>query len=149
MKEDKVKEYSRRISQCTKTELVVITDEIIITYLNEAKELFAQGNMKEFCFSVKKAGQFIDELSGSLDMKYQVSMELMSLYVYVKKIVLQAEIRKQMDRLEEVIRIMEQLKRAFEEVAKQDTSGKMIEGSKKVYAGLTYGPGSKLNEVVY
>lgn len=38
------------------------------------------------------------------------------------------------------------MKESFEEIAKQDTSGPVMENSQQVYAGLTYGKGS-LNEV--
>lgn len=41
---------------------------------------------------------------------------------------------------------MESLHSAFEEVAKQDTSGAVMQNTQQVYAGLTYGKG-KLNEV--
>ena len=41
---------------------------------------------------------------------------------------------------------MEKLRKSFEEVAKQDTSGSVVQNSQKVYAGLTYGKGT-LNEV--
>ena len=43
--------------------------------------------------------------------------------------------------------VMTKLKEAFEEVAKQDTSGPLMENTQQVYAGLTYGKGS-LNEVL-
>ena len=50
--------------------------------------------------------------------------------------------------LKETQKVMERLKLSFSEVSKKDHSGSVIEGSQKVYAGLTYGPGSRLNETV-
>lgn len=149
MNDEKIKEYSRRITQCTRTELVVITDEIIISYLEEARECFEKKDIEKFRFALKKAGQFMDDLSSNLDMKYGISMDLISLYIYMKKIIIQSGIRKQWEKLDEVINMMTQLKEAFMQVAQSDTKGQVMEGAKKVYAGLTYGPGSNLNEVVF
>lgn len=149
MTDEKLKEFSLKISQSTKTGLVVVTDEIIIHYIELAQEAFERNDMDDFRFQLKKARQFVDELSSALDMRFGISYELQRLYSFVRKTLILAECKEQQDGLMECIRMMEKLKGAFECVAKSDNSPKVMEGSQKVYAGLTYGPGSNLNEYVF
>lgn len=148
MTREQIKEFSLRISQCSRTELVVITDEIIIAYIQEAEKSFENGDREDFLFQLKKARQFVDELCSALDMRLELSFQLMRLYSYVRDCLVKAGIKNTKENLPDAIKVMQELKKAFTEVAKTDHSGKVIENSQKVYAGLTYGPGSKLNEVV-
>lgn len=149
MTEEKKKEFSMRIAQCTKTELVVITEEIIICYIQDAKKRFEEGDIEGFRSEIKKAQQFVDQLSSALDMRFPISYELLSLYNYIRKCFMLASVRKETVRLDEAEKIVDELRKAFEDVAKKDTSGSVMENSQKVYAGLTYGPGSNLNEIVF
>lgn len=148
MTEEKIKEFSLRISQCSRTELVVITDEIVIDYLKDAKKAYQSESREPFLFVLKKARQFIDVLSSALDMRFEISYDLINLYNYVKRCIIQADARYTDEHLDEIISIMENLRDAFVQVAKNDHSGSVVTNSQKVYAGLTYGPGSKLNEVI-
>lgn len=148
MTREQIKDFSLRISQCSRTELVVITDEIIISYIEEAEKALDSGNRETFLFQLKKARQFIDELCSALDMRFELSFQLMNLYSYVRDCLIKAGIRNTKESLADAVKVIQGLKEAFAEVAKTDHSGKVIENSQKVYAGLTYGPGSKLNEVV-
>lgn len=148
MTREQIKEFSLRISQCSRTELVVITDEIVVAYIRAAQAALQKEDREDFLFQLKKAGQFIDELCTALDMRFDLSYQLINLYSYVKRCLIQSGIRNTGDELDGAVKVMEGLRDAFREVAKTDHSGKVIENSQKVYAGLTYGPGSKLNEVV-
>lgn len=148
MTEEKKKEFTLRVSQCNRTELVSITDEIIIEYLREAKEREQQKQLDEMRFCLKKAGQFLDDLISALDMRFPVATELLNLYLYMKKCLLQADIHGCEDRLEPVVEMLKELQAAFLEVSKSDNGGNVMEQSEKVYAGLTYGKNSHLNEIV-
>lgn len=148
MTDEKLKEFSLRISQCSKTEMVVITDEIVIEYLKGACQAWEEKDREEFLFQLKKAGQFVDQLCSALDMRYEISYQLIRLYTYMKRCMIQAGSRNTTEQLPAVIEILEKLRDAFAEVAQNDHSGSVVNSSRKVYAGLTYGPGSKLNEVV-
>lgn len=149
MTPEQIKDFSLRISQCNRTELIVIMDEIIIAYIKGAQDGLMQGEKETFRFQLEKARQFLDELSSSLDMRFEISHELSSLYSYVRKSLILASAKENGENLAQCISIMERLREAFEQVTKNDQSGKMIQGSQKVYAGLTYGPGSNLNEIVF
>lgn len=75
-----IKTYSYRISQATRSQLVVITYDIVIDYLSEAVQK-DDGGFKE---SLHMAMRGIDQLITGLDMKYDVSVQLYQLYNYMK-----------------------------------------------------------------
>ena len=149
MTEEKIREFSLRISQTSRTGLVAITDEIIITYIEDAKKALGENDKEAFLFNIGKAKQFVDDLSSSLDMRFEISYELQRLYSFIRGRLIIAEGRENAEYLDVCIEMLEKLKSAFEKVAQSDHSGNVIQGSQKVYAGLTYGPGSTLNEVVF
>lgn len=139
MTKEQINEFSLRISQSNKTQIVVITYEIIHQYIESAKEALAQGQTEEFAFNVKKARQFVGQLSSALDFQYGISRELMQIYLFVNDCLLKSELRRQDVHLSEVSGIMAKLQSAFEEVSKQDTSLPQMQGGSTVYEGLTYG----------
>ncbi len=149
MTADEKKVFSLRISQGSKTEIVVISYEIILNYIESANECFRSGDMDEMVKNLKAAKAFIDDLASSLDLKYGISYDLLNLYRYSNKIILSCIIKKSVEGLATVENIIRNLMESFSKVAKQDTRGSAIEGSSRVFAGLTYGNNSKLNEVCY
>lgn len=159
MVDEKKREFCRRIAQASKTEVIVIMYEIVLTYVKEAEdELMQSGNWENknreaYLFSIKKARDFVNQLASSLDMRFPVSYQLINLYDYVRRCLIQAETGRENEicqqKLSEVTKTIEKLHAAFAEVSQKDQSGSMIENSKKVYAGLTYGPRSQLNEIVW
>ncbi|NLL92765.1 MAG: flagellar protein FliS [Clostridiales bacterium] len=146
MTKEEIKDFSLRITQSSKTELVVVTYDIIINYLEAAKNSFKEDNIEEFIFNVKKAKQFINDLSSNLDFHYKLSFDLMSLYLYANKCLVSAQVKKTDEKLDSVIDVISGLKIGFLEVAKEDVRGLAMPNSSQVYVGLTYGKTSKLNE---
>lgn len=143
MTKEEIKEYSMRISQSNKTQIVVITYEIIIKYLDSAQICLDNNNVTEFVFNVKKARQFVNQLSSALDFKYPISLELMNLYMYANDCLLKSELRREDVNLTVVINMMDKLKSAFEKVSELDTSGPSMGGNEMVYEGLTYGKNAR------
>lgn len=147
MKKDDIQGFSRKIAQCSRTKLVVVTYEIILNYLYSAKISLQLEEYDNYNFNMRKVSQFVNDLMLSLDFKYKISFELMSLYLFVNKCVAQDIASRKGDKIDNVINIINNLKSGFEEVAKEDTSGTIMENNSQVYAGLTYGKGT-LNEIV-
>ncbi len=139
MTKEQINEFSMRISQSNKTQIVVITYEIINNYLETAKAAMEKGETDDFVFNVKKARQFINQLSSALDFRYGISRELMNLYMFANDCLLKSELRRQDVNVSEVMKMMSKLHDAFEEVSKQDTSLPQMQGGSVVYEGLTYG----------
>lgn len=146
MTKKELKEYSVRITQSTKTGLVVITYEIILNYLQTGKAAFEKGEIKDFVFNVNKAKQFVNNLSGCLDFKYTISKELFEIYLFINRTLSECVVKKDGSKVQNIIGIIEKLKTAFAEVGKNEKTGPVMENTEKIYAGLTYSKG-KLNEI--
>lgn len=148
MTREELNTYGIKISQSTGTGLVVLTYEIAIKYLEEALECHSKGDMAEFRACLKKSKTFVNQLMSSLDMKYEISKELMQVYIFVNHTMITADVTLDIKDLDRVVVILQKLKASFEEVSKNDDKGPVMENTQPVYAGLTYSK-SSLNESVY
>lgn len=139
MNKEKLQDYTLRVTQSNRSQLVVVIYEIILTYVEEGKAAFEAGNVQEYKKSLRKAQQFVRELMEALDFQYEISYQLVSLYLYANKMLIHADIKKDPSLLEGVEIVIKGLHKSFEEVAKQDTSGPVMGNTQQVYEGFTYG----------
>lgn len=139
------KEYTCRISQANRSELIVILYEMFLNYVEDACMADEREERSAFRESIRKARGCVNELMSSLDFSYGLSQQLFQLYAYVNKELACADVRNQREPLSHCRLVMNSLLEAFREVSRQDTSGPVMENVQAVYAGLTYGRG-ELNE---
>lgn len=132
-------QFTLKISQANKTQLVVILYEMLLVYIEEAKQAYKAENKEEFRQGVKRAKACLHELMASLHFEYALSGNLLQLYAYADKKLTKADIRYGVEELAYVEAIMEKLHAAFETVSAQDTSAPVMANTQTVYAGLTYG----------
>ena len=142
MTQTQKKEYTARVAQANRSELVVIIYELFFIAMDEAEQAFKKGKLEEGVKEIKRAEGFLQELMGSLDKRYEVAQNLMNLYRYVYEQLIFSVIRRKMVHADTVREVM-----AFIEVAKEDDSAPVMENTQQLYAGLTYGKGA-LNEVL-
>lgn len=145
MDKEKISNFTRRISQANHSELVVITLEIEIEYLKDAKLEFEKNNIDVFLSNLKKTQKFHLELMSSLKLDNTVSLDVYSLYLFVNKAIIQSIIKKQPIDLDASIKILSNLLVGFDGMAKKDLEPPIMKNTQQVYAGLTYGRGY-LNE---
>lgn len=143
MKQDKIQEYTLRITQSSRTQLVVIIYELILAYVEEARKCHKAEDMEGFEEALDKGGSFIKELIGALDFQYEISKQLFSLYLYANKCLVSARRTKQTEELKGVDVVIKGLKKSFETIAESDTSGPVMKNTQEVYEGFTYGRDSK------
>ena len=143
MKQDKIQEYTLRITQSSRTQLVVIIYELILEYVEEARECHRQKDMESFAEALDKASGFIKELVGALDFQYEISRQLCSLYLYANRCLNTARRTKQTEELRGVDVVIKGLKESFNTIAETDTSGPVMKNTQEVYEGFTYGKDSK------
>ncbi|NMA84959.1 MAG: flagellar protein FliS [Epulopiscium sp.] len=138
-----------RIANATPTQLIQITYEIILNHLQKAKDSLTTQEITSFLTHIEQAQKLLRNLMESLDLSYDISMEIMSLYLYVNKLLIQASMQKGKEPIEQSEKILNNLLVAWRELAKQnpDQQGPVLENAQQVYAGLTYGKGT-LNEAV-
>ena len=102
MTKEQIKEYTARVAQANRTELVVII--------------------------------------------YEIALQLRQLYSYVNEQLISTLVQRRPVHLDAACEVIRGLMESFEQVAKEDHSGPVMEHSQQLYAGLTYGKGT-LNEV--
>ncbi len=145
MQKEAVQAFTARITQASKSELIVILYEMILTEIKEAEEAFERKDMEAFDKELKQAQKYLGELMAALDYRYKLAYDLASLYQYVNERIINAMIRKKPDSLKSAVSVLQKLLTGFEGVSREDTSGPMMRNTQQLYAGLTYGKGT-LNE---
>lgn len=134
-------QYTLRITQANKTELIVILYDMALSYIEEAKEAHERLNRADFHDAVRKIRGCNQELIASLHLEHEPAMNLLSLYLYVNRELARADIRFDGACLEHISMVYSGLREAYAIVAGQDKSGAIMQNTQAVYAGLTYGKG--------
>ena len=148
MKAESVKIFTRRITSANKSEIIVIIYDIIEENLALAKKALAEGDRETYRNEIKQAVSFVKELLVSLDMNYEVSKYLASLYIYVSRCLNFALVSGKKEEIEAAEKVLRKLGESFREVAKTDESKPVMENTQRVYAGITYGRGLDLDETL-
>lgn len=147
MKKELLQQYTTRVTQANRTQLVVTVYDIILTSLEDAKEAYQSGVKDEWRHSLERAQRLVMELLQALDFRFALSKELGSLYLYVNRRILHALVQNKVELLEGTDTVIRNLRNAFEEVSRTDDSAPVMVNTQKVYAGLTYGKSSALSEM--
>lgn len=117
--------------------------------LDDAIDKYDHEDHKGFAKSMNQATRLLRELSDNLDFRYEISKDLMSLYIFVNKKFIEASHSKSMKPLHVAKDVLSSLLLGWQEATKSEAqTAPLIQNSQQVYAGLTYGKGS-LNETVY
>lgn len=145
MDKEKKQEFTVRITNANRSELVVILYDMILTYLEEGKAYLKKGNKEQFCEELKKAQNCVKELISALDKQYEIASELARLYLYVNRTLAKVMIKPEEELMVSAENVIKGLRESFVQVAKQDDSSVLMGNAQEIYAGLTYGKNS-LNE---
>ena len=148
MRAESVKIYTRRITSANKSEIIVIMYDIIEENLTLAKEALDKGDRPAFRNEIKQAVSFVKELLVSLDMSYEVSKNLASLYIYISRCLNFALVSGKKEEIEAARKVLGKLGESFREVAKTDRSEPVMGNTQQIYAGITYGKGLSLDETL-
>lgn len=132
-------EYTLRITQANKTQLITILYEMALQYVDEAQEALAAGDRTALKNAVRRVQGCMCELMDSLHMEYEVAHSLLQLYLYINREVAKAALYNDGENLEHVRPVLENLAAAYRQIEKQDTTGPVMGNAQTVYAGLTYG----------
>jgi flagellar protein FliS len=141
---DDPKGYVARIAAAAPAELVAINYEMIIGNINEAVTIGEAGADNEvFALALTRAKELLDELILSLNHEYEISSELLPIYLYVNKLILEASSLRTVRTLGEAERILSHLLGAWRKIAedaKEAGSGQepVFKDAGKIYSGLTY-----------
>ena len=145
MDKDILQGYATRVTQANRSELVVVVYEAALASIDEGKKCLDKGDVMDARKEIDRAKGLIEELMCSLDMQYRISHYLRQLYIYAYRELCQGIALRDSSVFDHSVNVLGGLLPSFQEVAKQDTSGPVMENTQQIYAGLTYGRGS-LNE---
>lgn len=132
-------EYTLRIAQANKTQLITILYEMVLLYIDEAKDALTRDERMEYKGAIRKIRGCMNELTASLNFDYELAHNLLQLYLYVNRELVKASTHYDAENLEHVRMIIDQLHGAYRQIEDQDTSGPVMANTQTVYAGLTYG----------
>ena len=132
-------EYTLRITQANKTQLITILYEMVLLYVDEAQEALDAGQKMEYKSAIRKIRGCIDELTASLNLDYELAHNLLQLYLYISRELVKAATHYERENLDHVRLIIVELHKAYQAIEDQDTSGPVMGNTQSVYAGLTYG----------
>ena len=145
MQKEQIQEFTRRISRCNRTELTVVTYDILFAYLKDAKAALKEERGDDYKQSIRMANRCILELQETLDFSYKLAAELYRVYVYCRELLATAMYKGRPEELKECESLLQKLYESFCEIAKTDTSTPLMQNTQAVYAGYTYGR-SDVNE---
>ncbi|MCM1057042.1 MAG: flagellar protein FliS [Firmicutes bacterium] len=140
-------DFTLRISQANSTQMVVILYEMLLSYIRDGKAALEQKNETEFHAAIRRARGCVGELMNSLDLRYEPAPALLGLYGFCVRKLASAESGKRALPLEEIKRIITPLRDAYEQIAGQNSAGAVMGNSQTVYAGLTYGRNSLIENM--
>lgn len=127
------KDFTLRIAQANRSQLTVIIFDICLAYLEEAME----GTDREE--NIARARACVDELKESLNFEYELSGQLLHLYIHVNKLLVKAAAGGRTEPLTEVVSVLSRLRDQFGKVSESDHSAPLVHNAQEVYAGYTYG----------
>lgn len=145
MTTEKKQMFTRRITQANKTQLVVIVYEMLLVYLEDARNAHEAQDNEEFVHNLELARECIGQMRTSLNFEYELSRNLFSLYCYADKELARDLFSLKADNLDVIQMIFTKLHDAYYTISSQDQSGPLMDNIQSVYAGLTYGR-TDLNE---
>ncbi|MBO5473238.1 MAG: flagellar export chaperone FliS [Lachnospiraceae bacterium] len=132
-------EFTLRITQANKTQLITILYEMTLIYIEEAQEALSADNRSEFKSAIRKIRGCVNELTASLNLEYDLAQNLLQLYLYINRELVQASVHYDKANLEHVRMVIGELQKAYKKIEAQDASGPVMGNTQTVYAGLTYG----------
>ena len=145
MKDDLKKEFTARIVNANRSDLVVIKYEMIFAYMEDARRDMADNLWEKVKNDLTCIERILDRLMKDLDFTYEISNELYRLYRFSMERLALCRIRKNLAEMEVVNTVLKNLYKGFAEVAKTDTSRPLMSSSQELVTGMTYGKNS-MNE---
>ena len=146
MTKEDITDYTRRISQGNRSDIIVVLYDIYFSYEEDVRSALQTGSTDDLRTAIHHTNEVVEHLKQDLDFTYDIANQLYPLYDYVQRCLSKALYRQAVEEVDHAAYVMRELREAFVEVAKQDNSDRQMQNAELVTVGYTYGPGS-LNEV--
>lgn len=105
----------QKIMTAKPEELTLMLYEGLVKFLKQAKIFIEQNNIEKINNSIIRSQDIIDELNITLNMDYEISKNLRSLYIYMNDKLVDANIKKDKDSIDTVLELAKDLKDTWKE----------------------------------
>lgn len=128
----------QKAETATPLELIIMLYEGGIKFLNQSKMYAEQKNHEKKCETLINAQEVIRELKNSLDMSItEISPKLASLYNYMLKRLIAANVEKKMEYVDEVIKMLSELRDVWVIVNRQESANQQNVASFRPNNGMS------------
>ena len=109
-----------RILTASPAELTLMLYEGAIKFCNIAIMAIEKGNLEKANINIIKAQRIIEEFRATLDMKYPVAQDFERVYVYLQKRLIEANMNKDKEILEEINTHLRSMRDTWKEVMRRN-----------------------------
>lgn len=145
MTDEQKQEFTRRITNANKTEMIVILLEMVLAYTKDAEKALENQDAESFKTEIGRAKNCVMELQNSVNLGNDLAMNYFEIYLFLRRELSRAAVSGNKAALDNVCSIVGEIHETYQKMSKADTSRPIMENTQTVYAGLTYGKNS-LNE---
>lgn len=138
MTNELIKDFTYRVTQANKTEMIAVLYDIGVVYLKDSLSSLEKGDKEGFRTELTRARNTVRELIASVNTSVELGMNFLSLYIYCSGELTRAYMDYDSDPVYHVISIFERLGEAYHTVSVNDTSGPVMGNTEKIYSGFTY-----------
>ena len=126
-----------QVSTANKVQLVVLMYDGAIRFITEAKEKAAAGDVPGKGLAISKAQRIIHELTNALDMRRggEVAVNLSQVYMRINRNLINANVNRKMEELDESLEALRNLRGAWEQVMRMPNVGEGAQQSTQIVGG--------------
>lgn len=138
MTKEQIQNFTFRISNANRTDMMAILYDMGIEYLTGALVALKESKFKDFSDEIYRFRGVNRELMDSVNNETQIGRNFLSIYVFMGKMVTEALINREGEPLERVIGMLTKMSETYRELGKKDPTGPVMEHAETVYSGFTY-----------
>lgn len=138
MTKDKIQDFTYRVTQANKTEMIVVLYDIGETYIQDAISDIEKADYRGCRTEIERTRDTIRELINSVDTSKEIGQNLLKLYIFCSGQLTKAFVDYDKNALYQVLSIIKRLREAYNKVSKIDTTGPVMQNTEKVYTGFSY-----------
>jgi flagellar protein FliS len=103
------------VATATPEGLTLMLYEGLVRFMKQGRLFIQQNRLEQAHRSIIRVQDIIDELNGSLNMDYEISHQLRSLYLFIQERLVEANINKDLALLDEILPLAEELRDTWKE----------------------------------
>lgn len=115
---------NNKILTASPAELTLMLYDGAIKFCNVAIQGIEQNDIEKAHNNIRKAQNVIDEFRATLNFKYEVAKDFDNVYVYIRKLLVEANIKKEKEPLEEALTHLRTMRDTWKEVMQKAGNGR-------------------------